>query len=154
MTLYQIDQEIQNCVDPETGEIINQEALDELNIEREQKIEAVALWIKNLDADALAFEAEKKAFESRQKAAEKKAEQLRKWITIKLDGQKFTTHKCAVSFRASEKVEIKDKGAIPKEYMAETVKYEPDKILIREAIKSGIAVTGAELVKNLNAQIK
>lgn len=50
MTLYEIDQAIMECVDLETGEIIDVEILSELQMERETKLESVALWIKKLES--------------------------------------------------------------------------------------------------------
>lgn len=37
MNLYEIDQEIMNCVDMETGEIIDPARLDELQMDRDIK---------------------------------------------------------------------------------------------------------------------
>ena len=41
--LYEIDNEILACVDLETGEVIDTERLDALQMEREKKVEAVAM---------------------------------------------------------------------------------------------------------------
>lgn len=62
-TLYEIDEEILNCVDMETGEIIDVERLGQLQLAREDKVEGIALWIKNLlsDVDAIKSEEEKLA---------------------------------------------------------------------------------------------
>ena len=42
MNLYQIDSALAECVDAETGEILDVEKLLELNMAREQKIENIA----------------------------------------------------------------------------------------------------------------
>lgn len=42
MTLYEIDSTIMDCVDEETGEIIDLEKLEALNIERDKKVEGIA----------------------------------------------------------------------------------------------------------------
>ena len=47
MTLYEIDNAILDCIDLETGEIIDVDKLNELQLEKETKIENVALWIKD-----------------------------------------------------------------------------------------------------------
>lgn len=153
-TLYELDQAILDCCDKETGEIIDVEALDALMMQRTQKIESVALWVKNLQSDALAFKAEKEAFEKREKAATKKAEQLKAWLAYALEGQKFNTAKCAVSFRKSEKVDITDESLIPTEFLTATTTYKPDRAAIRQAIKDGLTVDGCRLMENLNTQIK
>ena len=50
--LYEINADILSCVDLETGEILDTEKLDALQIEREAKLEGVALWVKDLKGDA------------------------------------------------------------------------------------------------------
>lgn len=152
--LYEIDQAILECLDAETGEIIDPERLDNLFMERNQKIENVALWIKNLESDALAFKAEKDAFAYREKTATKKAENLKAWLARVLEGEKFSTSKCAVSFRRSEKVEITDEYMIPGRFMVATTTYKPDRAAIKEAIKHGDEIYGCRLVENLNTQIR
>ena len=153
-TLYEINQAIMDCCDTETGEIIDAEALDSLLMQRDEKLEAVACWIKNLQSDALAYKAEKDAFAARQKAAEKKAESLKKYLADALQGQKFSTAKCAVSFRKSEKVDIPDEYLVPLEFLEEEVTYKPNKTAIKEAIKAGREVCGCQLIENISVQIK
>ena len=79
-TLYEIDSAISGCVDAETGEIINEEMLSALLMERNAKLENVALWVKNLDSDAAAIRAERDALDRRMKIAENKAASLRNWL--------------------------------------------------------------------------
>ena len=61
MNIYEIEQAITDLVDPETGEITDFEALDALSMARDEKIENVALWTKNLNAEAKAIREEEKA---------------------------------------------------------------------------------------------
>lgn len=153
-SLYEIDKSILECIDRETGEMIDPDRLETLFMERNQKIENVALWIKNLQSDALAFKAEKEAFAEREKAANAKITQLKKYLAQTLDGQKFSTGKCAVSFRRSEQVEVIDESIIPRAYMVETVTYKPDKNFIKEVLKDGQEISGCRLIENLNTQVK
>ena len=152
--LYDIDRAIMACVDAETGEIIDAEALDALMLQREDKLEGVALWIKNLLADAQAYKAEKEAFAARQKAAEAKAESLKRYLASILQGEKFSTAKCAISFRRSVSVEVEDIKLVPVELLRVKTEIEPDKTAIKAAIASGREITGCRLVENLNTQIK
>lgn len=152
--LYEIDQTILGCLDLETGEVIDPERLESLHMERSQKIENIVLWIKNLESDALAFKAEKDAFAKREKAATNKAEQLKKYLTDALDGQKFSTDRCAVSFRRSEQVMILDEKMVPLDVMIPEVSFKPDKAAIKELLKNGTEVCGCCLVENLNPQIR
>lgn len=153
--LYEIDLAILDCVDPETGEIIDPERLDGLLMERNTKIENVALWIKNLESDAAAYKAEEDSFKARREKAEKKAEKLREWLSQVCGGQKFETSRCAVSFRKSESVEVSDINKIPVEFIRTTTKTTeaPDKTAIKAAIKAGQTVDGCTLVQKFNAKI-
>ena len=158
MKLYEIDNAILECIDMETGEIIDSEKLDALNMERDAKIENVVLWIKDLKAEAEAIKAEKLALAERQKVAENKVESLKKWVAYALGGQKFSTAKCAVSFRNTESVEVTEEGleALMREH-DELLTYkapEPNKKAIKDAIKDGLSVAGVQLVQNVSTIIK
>ena len=158
MKLYEIDNAILDCIDLETGEVIDTERLDALNMERDAKIENVVLWIKDLMAEAKAIKVEKQKLAERQKIAENKAESLKKWIAYALGGQKFITAKCAVSFRASEGVEVSEEGLNNLiNGHADLLTYkapEPNKTAIKQALKDGLTVAGVELVRNTNVIIK
>ena len=154
MSIYEIDAAILNCIDEETGEIIDFAQLEQLQIERSTKIENIACWIKNLESDATAIKAEADNLIERAKKAQNKAADLRVWLSDILAGQKFDSARCAVSFRKSEKIEIEDETAIPRDYMITKTTYSPDKTAIKNMIKSGTVVPGCKLVQNLNAQIK
>ncbi|MDE7098803.1 MAG: siphovirus Gp157 family protein [Ruminococcus sp.] len=153
LTLYEINSALLECVDEETGEVIDFERLNELLMERDEKIEKVALWIKDLDALAVSIKAERDAFDKRMKSAVSKAESLRNWLKNALDGQKFETAKVCVSFRKSEQTEV-DMNVLDKKWFKEKVSYTPDKTAIKNAIKSGQTVEGARIVVNQNVQIK
>ena len=158
MTIYEIDQAIMECVDLETGEIIDTEQLDKLQMERDTKLENVACWIKDLKAEAEALKNEKQALAERQKVAENKAESLKKWLAYALQGEKFKTPKCAISFRKSEAVEVTDEGLenLMKEH-DELLTYkapEPNKTAIKQALKDGLSVEGVQLVQNISTIIK
>ena len=158
MNIFEIDKAIMECVDLETGEIIDTEQLDKLQMERNSKIEGVACWIKDLKAEAEALKNEKQALAERQKTAERKAESLKKWLAYALQGEKFSTTKCAISFRKSEAVEVTDEGLnnLMKEH-DDLLTYEapkPNKTAIKQAIKDGLNVAGVQLVRNISAIIK
>ena len=153
MTIYEIDKAIMECVDAETGEIIDTDQLDKLQMERDAKIENVALWIKDLKAEVEALKDEKMAFAERQKVAENKMESLKKWLAYALNGEKFKTTRASVTFRATEAVEIADIYKVDENFL----KYkepEADKTAIKKAIKAGQEVAGATLVKNTSVIIK
>lgn len=152
MKLYEINEAILACVDPETGEA-DVEKLDELIMMREEKLENLALWVKDLKAEAEAIKAEEKALAERRQAKERKAESIRQYLEKVLAGQKFETSKAVCSFRKSQKVEITDFDKIPDDYLRYS-KPTADKTAIKAAIKDGIIIAGAELVDSVTMSIK
>nr|DAH42072.1 MAG TPA: resistance protein [Caudoviricetes sp.] len=153
MNLYEIDSAIMDCVDMETGEIIDMEALEDLQMERDQKIENIGCWIKNLLADAKALKEENDNLAARQKTAENKAASLKAYLSSYLNGEKFKTAKVAISYRKSDSVDIAEGAVIPEEYL----KYSdptPDKIGLKAALKAGEEFPGISIVTSSNIQIK
>lgn len=151
--LYEIDSEILNCIDQETGEILDEERLSQLEMERDTKIENVALWYRNLLSDAEQYKAEKQRFEQLERSSLAKAGNLKEWLTYALQGNKFKTTRVNISYRKSDSVKINNAALVPEKYL---VYNDPtiNKTLVKKALKDGIAVTGAELEVKQNIQIK
>ena len=152
-TLYEINESIAALVDEETGEITDFEAFEALQLNREEKLENLALFIKDLKAEAEMYKAEKQAFDERQKRAEQKAESLIRYLSDVLSGEKFKTAKVECSFRKSEKVDVTDINLLGSEYLRYS---EPtaDKTAIKAALKAGKEIAGAQLIVCNNLLIK
>jgi hypothetical protein len=165
MNIYQIDAAIQACLDMDTDELVDMEtgeiiSLDALQMEREKKLENVACYIKNLTADADALKAEKDALAKREQAARKKIDSLKKYLTDNLHGEKLTTTRAAISFRKSEAVEFANQELFvvwAAENMNSLLTYkqpEPNKTVVKQYLKAGGTLPGAQLVERLNVAIK
>ena len=169
MTLYEIDDGIRRILEngfngtvaEETGEIIEEgpQDLEQLQMERKQKLEAIALYIKNLEAITTAIKAEKEALTERIKDKEAKIERLKEYMTYSMtaageDG--LETGKVAVSFRKSKAVIIDDEDKIDSAFIKETVKVtkSPDKTAIKKAIDAGQSVYGAHIEERKKVNIK
>ena len=154
--LYDLAREIEDFefeVDEETGEILNAEDLDNLELEKNEKIEQLCLYIKNLKSDAAAYKAEKDSFAKKQKAAENKAESIKNYIAYILAGEKFKTDRVTVSYRKSEQVECLDMSLVDDDYLR-FEEPELNKTKIKKALKEGIKVGGCMLVEKQNMQIR
>lgn len=160
MKLYEINNALMELFDPETGEITDTALWDALQLEREQKLEGVACWVKNLLADADAIKAEKDNLAAREKAARNKAERLTAWLEQALGGEKLNTAKCAVSYRRSEAVEIADEAAFvayAQQECPDLLTYKqpvPNKTAIKAALKDCREIAGVALVAKQNMSIK
>lgn len=153
-SIYKIDQQILDCVDFETGEVIDQERLDALEIERSIKIESIACWIKNLTSDINGIKAEEEQLAQRRKAKERKIDSLSEFLKYTLNCTPFESVKCKVSFRRSKSVNIIDETTIPSEYIQTEIVTKIDKKALGAALKGGELIDGAELKENFNIQIK
>ena len=160
--LYEIDQDILDCVDMETGEILDVGKLDALQMEREKKLEGVALWVKDLKAEAAAVKEEADKLTARKKALDNKIESIKTWLLGALDGEKLKTPRCNVYQTHSQRVNIPDE---PKLISFLQTLEEPDKFLrfkdpelrkdeIKKALKDGTVIPGAELEETESVVIK
>lgn len=150
MRLYEIDQAILECIDPETGEV-DAERIAELQLARDEKIEQLLLWKKDLDADAAAIAQEIKNLTERKQAAERKAESLKSYIKFVLNGEKFKTARVAVSYRSVKSVQIQDDAALiawAEQNDDSLLSYKDptiSKTAVKEAIEAGREIPGATI---------
>jgi hypothetical protein len=100
-----------------------------------------------------ALKAEKDAFAARQKSAENKMESLKRYISSYLEGTSFESARVKVSYRRSESLEISEDAVIPDEYL-KFKEPDVDKMALKSALKSGLALDGVQIVVNQNIQIK
>ena len=151
--LYEINEQILSCVDMETGEVVDIDKLQELQLTFDEKVEGIACWIKNLLSEAKAIKEEKDNLAARQKVCENKAESLKKYLFGALGGRKFKTPKVSISYRRSEAVDVLDINKLDDDYL----KFEEptvDKTKVKQALKAGVKLQGVQLVENQNIQIR
>ena len=152
--LYEIDKDILDCVDAETGEILDIDKLNALEMERDAKVEAVCLWYKDTKAEAEAIGNEIKALQARKKTLDNLMERLKNYTGSALAGEKFKTSKVSVSYRKSTSVVIDDITAVPKNYFKEPKEDWISKTLIAEAFDHGVTVKGAHAEDKQSTIIK
>lgn len=160
--LYEIDQDILDCVDAETGEILDADKLDALQMERDQKLEGVSLWVKDLTAEASAVKEEADKLIARKRALDNKIAALKSWLLIALDGGKLKTPRCNVYQTHSQRVAVADEEKLIE--FLETLE-EPERFLrfrepelrkdeIKKALKEDYYIPGASLEETESVVIK
>lgn len=171
MSLYTIDNELQQVLEnlynrvDENGELIDVtesdfEVIAQLKAERQVKLENIALYIKNCDAEAAAIKAEIESLEKRCKRLERKSESLRGYMLSSMiaNGDKeLSSPRYVAKIRTSEATEILDENLIPDEFIKVTIPEpvrKPDKVAIKKAIKAGHEVAGAALKVNQKVNIE
>ena len=160
-TFREIDERIMNLVDSETGELLDAEAFEALQMERTEKAENMALWALQLEADAECIKGEVTRLQARQRAAERKAKSLREYLGAVLGGEKLKTPLVTISYRTSKSVEVTDGDALTlwaqMEGHDDCLTYKAPEIKkteVKALIEQGIEVPGAEIVTRTSTQIK
>lgn len=156
MTLYEINEQIQKAIelgfDPETGEILDASALEQLQLDRDEKIENICLFIKDLKAEAAALDAEKKNLDARSTVAKRKSDSLSRYLQAMLDGEKFKTARCSISYRKTSAVIVDDENELPE--LCVRIRKEPNKTAIKDYINAGVSVPGAHIEDRQSMIIK
>lgn len=164
MTFDEIQQEISGMLSipdedltPEQHEAMNA-YLDELAKLEADKVDAFGQFIRLQSNMAAACKEEAKRLAAKAKAAENRLAWLKEHYTtaLRTNGLKKVSG-CAytISVRESESVAITAQpGVLPPLYVRTKVVEEPDKPVIKEALKAGIAVPGCELVKTYSLNIR
>lgn len=162
LSLYELTSEFeaamqQIVVDAETGEVSGFEAVDSLNAAFEDKAEAYAVMIKNLAAEAAAIKTERDRMKEREDAIKRRMDSMKQHLAesmIAVGKNKISTAKAALSFRKSVQVSITNDVMLPDDLCKVVVDRKPDKTAIGKLLKAGETVPGAELVENMNLQVK
>jgi hypothetical protein len=152
--------ELLEQVDPETGEL--PEGFEQARAIVATKAQAVAAFILENDAQAKMVEEHTKALLDRVKTARKRSDWLKQYLqshmaaagvlSIKSDDGTFSA---VLSPGRDESVDVFDAAQLPKDYMREVpAKMEPDKVLIKAALKDNFDIPGARLVKKDRLTIK
>lgn len=157
MKLFEIEEELEKCVDSETGEF-DEDKYNALAQLKENKIEGLICYYKNIVADAEALKTQEAIFKERRMREEKKAESLKAFLSRTLNGEKFRTDKVDVGFRKSKQV------VVAEDFVQWAITHDRDDLLsykeptvnktsIKEALAKGEELP-AEIVENMNIQIK
>lgn len=142
-------------VDEETGEILQADALHAVEAEAAEKIEATALYLRELDAEAKAAKEEADRMLARVKSMQKRSDYLKSMLLDALHATgKVKTARVSVSIRTTQAVAIDEGANLPEAYT--TVKHivSPNKVAIKQALIDGIEVPGCHIEERESVQIR
>lgn len=158
MTIYDIDSAIAALVDPETGELGDYEAFQRLQLAREAKIENLALLYKETKATAEAIKAEADKLTQRRRVLENNMRRMQDYLAQVLGGEKFTSARCAVSYRRSEGAETDPEFVDwAREHRPELLMEQQPKVdaaQLKRELKDGLVCDYARLVERQNVQVR
>lgn len=121
-----------------------------------EKVESYCKVIKQLQSDVEMFKKEIERLADRKKTAENGVDRMKNALLafLQLSGQdKVKAGSFAVSTATTQAVQITDEKAIPCIYLVEQPP-KIDKIGIKNALKAGEEISGAELINNTGVRIR
>lgn len=142
-------------VDEETGEILNGEALEQVEAEARDKLEGTALYLRELDADVKSLADEIARLQARKRSIERRTEWLKQYMRPALDamGGKLKTPRATIYKMHTQKVLIDvSPQNLPQAFQRMEIK--PDLAGLKKALKSGEKIQGAYLVDNESVVIR
>ena len=160
MKLYEIPTKIRAALDgidcdPETGEILQADALHAVEAEASDKIEATALYLRELDAEAQAAKDEADRMIARVKSMQKRSDYIKAMLLDALHATgKVKTGRVTVSIRTTKAVEIAEGADLPEAYTTVKTTVSPNKVAIKQALLDGVEVPGCSLEARESVSIR
>lgn len=155
-TLYELTGQFLDIYNMDLDDETKADTLDSIdwNSDYENKVENYIKVIKNNEADIEARKNEIKRLTELNRADERKNERLKEVLKESMDltgHERVDTSLFKVSFRKSEAVEVDDL-LLPEAYKVAT--WKADKKRLKEDLKNGLEILGAELVERKNLSIR
>ena len=153
MKLFEINEELENLIDYETGEVLDIEAYENLKMERQDKLQNIALLYKNCKSDYDQLDELVKEYTARRNSCKKTMEWAKTTLETELKGEKLTDEKKRFTTYYHSSTSTKTNMEIlPDEWKKTTVA--PMTKEIGEALKRGEKIEGAWLEENQSLVIK
>lgn len=128
--------------------------------QKAEKADGLAQYFRLAAAEAEAYEEEGKRLIDKGKAVKKRIDYMKQAASSFMQAfgiKKIKGNAYTISLRKSEGVDVFDMDALQKDagqFVKTKIEYAPDKIAIKEAIKSGESVPGARLVERECLQVR
>ena len=169
MKLYEVNQMIEGIfeqlVDPETGEIVENEALlaqlDSLQMERSRILEYLAKLVLNTRSQMAALKEEEKRLKERRASLERKDTRLMEILDRECAGEKTDCGVATICYRKTTKVEVGDDATAVSWLMdhGHTQCYrvpapEISKAEVKKLLAAGTEVPGVALVQDYSCSLR
>lgn len=138
--------------------IENEDGLEEysksIEIQKEEKINAIGGFLKETELMAFIADSESKRLAELAKYYGNRAKKIKQsvtWAMVAHEKEELKTGLFRFSFRKSESVLVDDVDQLPEEYTV--TKKSANKVAIKKALKDGLTVEGAKIIESNNLQI-
>ena len=169
MKLYEVNQLIEGIfeqlVDPETGEVVENEALlaqlDSLQMERNRILEYLAKLVLNTRSQMAALKEEEKRLKERRASLERKDSRLMEILDRECAGEKTDCGVATVCYRKTTKVEVGDDTAAISWLMENGHSQcyrvpapEISKTEVKKLLSAGTDIPGVALVQDYSCSLR
>lgn len=169
MKLYEVNQLIEcifeQLVDPETGEVVENEALlaqlDSLQMERSRILEYLAKLVLNTRSQMAALKEEEKRLKERRASLERKDSRLMEILDRECAGEKTDCGVATVCYRKTTKVEVGDDTAAVSWLMENGHSQcyrvpapEISKTEVKKLLSAGTEIPGVALVQDYSCSLR
>ncbi|UWG96823.1 siphovirus Gp157 family protein [Dehalobacter sp. DCM] len=159
--LYELTDGYKNLSDLVSDEVQDEvllKALETLKDSIEEKAQNIAYILADMDTDISGVEYEIKRLQARKKAMEGNKDRLKQYLfdnfkKCGIDKIKTATHTISIQNNKAS-VNIIDIDVLPKDYQKHIDKWEPDKNMLYDLLKSGQTIPGAELVQSQSLRVR
>lgn len=149
MNIFNEEDLMSMCIDTDTGEF-DEAMFEGLRIERDKKIENIALWVLEDEAMAKNIKEQENKLKERREILEQRIEKRKEFLR----GKKLKTDRVTVSYRTSKAVKITNEEIIPIKYKTVKTVVSVSKDDIKKDLQAGKAVEGAELESRISTIVK
>ena len=153
MNIFNEEDLMSMCIDADTGEF-DEAMFEGLKIERDKKIENIALWVLEDEAMAKSIKEQENKLKERREILLQRVEKRKEFLRYIAEGKKLKTDRVTVSYRKSDAVKIVHAEIMPPVLKAAKASYSVCKDEIKKALKAGQAVNGAELESRISTIVK
>jgi len=164
LSLYELSstylQALNDLTDPELDlplEVVN-DTLEALGDEMETKAINVTKFMRNMEATAIAIKSAEVEMAKRRKSLETRIKWMNDYLKGSMEQTGITKIECPFFKLSIQKnpvsVVIKNEAAIPEEFKKQVISWSIDKTAIKNAIKAGETIPGAELINGTRLAIR
>ena len=162
MNLRDIELEIQNILAvadelPEGEQELAMEYLDQLALMEAEKVDGIGYAVRRRKSEIAFLQEEERRIRARRQAMESRLERFREYLRDTMrtnEVQNIKGAKTTMYLMRSESVDIYHQAELPEKFVVTKVEHCPDKAKIKEAIKAGTAVPGAQLQERTSLVVK
>jgi len=143
-------QEAVNDVESDNMALAISDTLDAMGLDFNEKAVNIVKFSHALDGDTKEIDAEIKRLQERKKTIQNKSNNIKEYLRYNMEASGIKKIECplfSISLaKGQEVVIITDENLLPDEYVRVKTEISPNKIALKNALKDGKEVPGAELV--------